>query len=303
MNVIILDGYSINPGDISWKPIKDIAKFKCYDRSTPKEVLERIKNVDGIFVSKCTIDKTAINSAKNLKFIGVTATGYDNVDIEYAKKNDIAVFNVPAYSTEAVAQHTFALIMEITNHVGSYSNDIKQGRWYSSQDFLFYKDPLTLLHGKSLGIIGYGNIGKRVSNIAKAFGMKINIYSSNKESAIKSDILTLHCPATKENIGFVNEKFISNMKDGAILINTARGSLLNNLDVSQALKNGKLSAVGLDVLDTEPPETNHPLVETNNCFITPHIAWSPKEMRLLVIDTCAKNLKYFLTGRDTNRIV
>jgi glycerate dehydrogenase len=193
--------------------------------------------------------------------------------------------------------------MEITNQVGSYNLDIKNGKWYESKDFLFYNKPLTLLWGKSLGIIGYGNIGKRVAEIGKALGMEINIYSKDKAKTIASDILTLHCPATEKTIGLVDEDFISKMKDNAILINTARGSLINSIDVAKALEKGKLSAVGLDVLDNEPPQRLHPLAEAKNCYLTPHIAWSPVEMRQTVIDTCAKNLTEFIKGKGTNRIV
>ena len=303
MKLIVLDGYSINPGDISWKPIEDIGELMVYERSNKFEVIERTKNVDAIFVSKCEISREVIENADKLKFIGVTATGYDNVDLKAAKEKGIAVYHVPAYSTAAVAQHTFALILEIANQVGSYNSDVHDGKWYDCKDFLFYKEPLTLLNEKSLGIIGYGSIGKRVAAIAQAFGMKVNIYSKDKEKTLKSDIVSLHCPATDDNMGFVNREFISKMKDGSILINTARGSLINTKDVANALSTGKLSAVGLDVLDKEPPLYPNDLVENKNCYITPHIAWSPKEMRIKVISTCAKNLNDYLNGNKGNRII
>jgi glycerate dehydrogenase len=303
MKAVLLDGYSINPGDISWAPVENIVDLTCYARSTPNEVLKRVKYADAIFVSKCEINKEVMENAPNLKFIGVTATGYDNIDLLTAKEKGIAVYNVPSYSTDAVAQHTFALILEISNQVGSYNQDIHNGKWYECRDFLFYNSPLMLLSGKSLGIIGYGSIGKRVATIAKALGMKVNIFSKDKNKAMKSDILSLHCPATKENLGFVNSDFISNMKDGAIIINTARGTLLNSSDVADALNSGKLSAVGIDVLDDEPPNANHPLVEAKNCYLTPHIAWTPIEMRLIVIKTCANNISDFLNLNEGNRIV
>lgn len=303
MKAVMLDGYSINPGDISWKPVESIAEFTCYERSTPLEVLERVKDADAIFVSKCSIDKTVIENAPNLKFIGVTATGFDNIDLVTAKEKGIAVYNVPSYSTAAVAQHAFALILEISNQVSSYNYDIHNGKWYNCKDFLFYNNPIMLLYGKSLGIIGYGNIGKQVATIAKAFGMKVNIFSEDKDIAMKSDILSLHCPATKDNLGFVNSDFISKMKDGAIIINTARGTLMNSSDVADALNSGKLSAVGIDVLDDEPPNANHPLVEAKNCYLTPHIAWAPIEMRLIVINTCATNISDFINSNKGNRII
>lgn len=225
------------------------------------------------------------------------------MDVAAAKDLGIAVCHVPAYSTEAVAQHVFALILELTNWVGSYNASVQAGKWYESSDFTFIQEPLSLLDGKSLGIVGYGNIGKRVARIAEAFGMKVNIYSRDKEAAVTSDFVTLHCPLTRENAGFVNKEFISAMKDGAVLINTARGGLVNETDLAEALKSGKLSGAALDVICEEPPQKPHPLIGLPGCILTPHIAWMPKETRQKVIDICADNLRSYLEGGNLNRIV
>ncbi|MGF6375244.1 glycerate dehydrogenase [Clostridiales Family XIII bacterium PM5-7] len=303
MKTVILDGYSINPGDLTWSPIEALCDFYAFDRTEHQDVVSTIGDAEGVFVSKCLITKSVLESCPNLKFIGVTATGYDNVDVAAAKELGIAVCHVPSYSTEAVAQHVFALILELTNLVGHYNQKIQSGSWYESKDFTFISGALTLLSGKSLGIIGYGNIGKKVAAIGKAFGMDIHIYSQNPEATITSDYVTLHCPATAENTGFINRDFIAKMKDGAVLINTARGALINEADLADALKSGKLSAAALDVLCTEPPKSPHPLINLPNCILTPHIAWMPKETRQKVIDICADNLKSFLTGGDLNRLV
>ena len=303
MKFTILDAFSINPGDLSWKPLEDLCDFFPYDRTEDHEIEEHISGCDGFFVSKCPITRQVMESCPTLKFIGVTATGYDNVDLEAARDLGIAVCNVPAYSTEAVAQHTFALILELSNRVGSYDQSVQNGKWYETKDFTFIQEPLTLLDGKSLGIIGYGNIGKRVARIGEAFGMKINIYSRDKQAAMTSDILTLHCPLTPETQGFINADFIGAMKDGAILINTARGALVNEGDLADALRSGKLAAAAVDVLAGEPPKAPHPLIGLPNCILTPHIAWMPKETRQRVIDICTDNLQSWLAGGDLNRLV
>lgn len=303
MKLTILDAYSINPGDLSWAPIEAIGSFTSFERTSPEDIAAHIGDCDGFFVSKCQITREIMENCPNLKFIGVTATGYDNVDVAAAKDLGIAVCHVPAYSTEAVAQHVFALILELTNWVGSYNASVQAGKWYESSDFTFIQEPLSLLDGKSLGIVGYGNIGKRVARIAEAFGMKVNIYSRDKEAAVTSDFVTLHCPLTRENAGFVNKEFISAMKDGAVLINTARGGLVNETDLAEALKSGKLSGAALDVICEEPPQKPHPLIGLPGCILTPHIAWMPKETRQKVIDICADNLRSYLEGGNLNRIV
>ena len=303
MKIVNLDAYTIHLNDLNWNELAQLGDLVTYDRVAPEDVIPAIENADAVFTSKVKLTKEVIEACPNLKFIGVTATGYDNIDLDAAKARGIAVCNVPAYSTESVAQHTFALILEITNHVGHYTELVHEHQWEKSLDFTFIDRPLTQLSGRSLGIIGYGSIGKRVARIAAAFGMTVHVYSKDPDAAVQSDILTLHCPATADNRGFINKDFISKMKDGAILINTARGALLNEDDVADALKHGKLAAVAVDVVNGEPPRKGHPFIGLENLYITPHIAWSTKEARAVITKTSAANLKSFLAGGDLNRIV
>lgn len=303
MKIVNLDAYTIHLNDLNWNELAQLGDLVTYDRVAPEDVIPAIENADAVFTSKVKLTKEVIEACPNLKFIGVTATGYDNIDLDAAKARSIAVCNVPAYSTESVAQHTFALILEITNHVGHYTELVHEHQWENSLDFTFIDRPLTQLSGRSLGIIGYGSIGKRVARIAEAFGMTVHVYSKDPDAAVQSDILTLHCPATADNRGFINKDFISKMKDGAILINTARGALLNEDDVADALKRGKLAAVAVDVVNGEPPRKGHPFIGLENLYITPHIAWSTREARAVITKTSAANLKSFLAGGDLNRIV
>lgn len=304
MKIVNLDAYTIHLDDLQWTELAALGDLTTYDRIAQEDVIGAIGEAEvALFTSKVKITREVMDACPNLKFIGVTATGYDNIDIVAAGEKGIAVCNVPAYSTEAVAQHTFALILEVADNVGLYTRLVGEHRWENSEDFTFIEKPLLQLSGRSLGIVGYGAIGKRVGEIAKAFGMKVNIYSREPEETVKSDILTLHCPATPENRGFVNSDFISRMKDGAILINTARGALLNEEDVAAALKSGKLAAAAVDVVNGEPPRKGHPFIGLKNLYITPHIAWSPREAREVVCKTSAANLKSFLEGGRLNRIV
>lgn len=303
MKIVNLDAYTIHLNDLDWNELAQLGDLVTYDRIAPEDVIPAIEDAEAVFTSKVKFTKAVIDAAPKLKFIGVTATGYDNIDLAAAKARGIAVCNVPAYSTESVAQHTFALILELTNHVGRYTALVREHQWENAPDFTFIDRPLLQLSGRSLGIIGYGSIGSRVAQIAEAFGMTVHIYSKEPEAAVQSDILTLHCPATPDNKGFVNKDFISKMKDGAILINTARGALLNEDDVADALKSGKLAAAAVDVVNGEPPRKGHPFIGLENLYITPHIAWSTKEARAVITKTSAANLKSFLTGGDLNRIV
>jgi glycerate dehydrogenase len=301
MKIVILDGGTIDPG-LSWAGLQAYGSVTAYAKTPPELVIERIGNAEAIFVSKVIINKDVLSQCPNLKFVGVMATGYNNVEMKDCKEFGIAVCNIPAYSTDAVAQHTFALILEIANQVAMHNDSVKSGEWHASEFFCYWKSPVLLLRSMSLGIIGYGNIGKKVASIAEAFGMKVNIYSHDPAATIKSDIISLHCPATDENKGFVNKEFISGMKDGAIVINTARGILINEADLAQALISGKLAAAGLDVLASEPATEDNPLIPLKNCFITPHMCWSASELRQIIIDGCISNLQSFVEGRDLNRV-
>ena len=227
MKIVILDGATIIQNDLMWDGLAAIGELEAHDRTDESHVIQTIGDAEAVFTSKCRMSAEVMDACRNLKFIGALATGYDNIDIKAAREKGIAVCNVPAYSTDSVAQHTFALILEITNQVGLNNAAVQSGEWSRADDFCLSKNSIVQLAGKSLGVIGYGNIGRKVAAIAEAFGMKVNIYSRDIEAAMKSDIITVHCPATEENKGFINKEFIGHMKDGAIFINTARGALVN----------------------------------------------------------------------------
>lgn len=303
MNIVILDGHTINPGDLSWKRLEEFCDtITVYEKTEPEEIAERVGNHEILITSKCPITREIIEGAPNLKYIGVPATGYNNIDLDAARDRGVAVTNIPAYSTDAVAQHTIALILEVSNHVGLHNASVQSGNWANCEYFCYWEEPICLLAGKSLGIIGYGAIGKRVAEIASALGMTINIYSRDPEAAIRSDFLTLHCPLTPENTHMINEAFISRMKPGAVLINTARGGLVDEPALAAALKDGRLSAAGLDVLSAEPPRPDNPLIGLKNCIVTPHLAWAPKEMRSTIIEVLAENLASWLNHEIRNRV-
>lgn len=302
MKIVIFDGHTINPGDLSWDALEAICPVTVYDATEPEQALSRIGDAEILMTSKCLITKEFMKQCPNLKYIGCTATGYNNIDVKAARELGIAVTNVPAYSTEAVAQHTFSLILELSNHVALHDRSVKSGEWTNCKYFCYWKEPVLLLSGKSLGIIGYGQIGRKVAEIARAFGMTVNVYSQDREAAMKSDIVTLHCPLTAENAEFVNASFLKKMKPGSMLINTARGGLIHEQDLADALKSGHLKAAALDVLSREPADADNPLLHLDNCIITPHIAWAPKEMRQIVCETLAENLKSFLEGGTLNRV-
>ena len=306
MKAVVLDGYTVTLDDLDWSRLEEVTgkgELTVYDRTAPEDVIERIGDSEAVFINKIRMTDEVYDMCRNLRFVGELATGYDNANVSSAEAHGVAVSNVPAYATEPVAQHTMALILEITNNVGHYTDEIHNGRWVRSEDFTFIDRPLLRLNGMSLGIIGYGAIGKRVHEIASAFGMNVNIYSRDPEKTIKSDIISLHCPATPENKGFVNSEFISRMKDGAILINTARGALINEKDLREALESGKLSAAAVDVVNGEPQAPDSPLLGAPNLYITPHLAWSDREAREQIIGTASSNLRSFIEGGSLNRIV
>ncbi len=303
MNIVIFDGYTINPGDLSWDKLDALCdKLTVFDSTSEDKALSRLTGNEILMTSKCPITRELMENSPQLKYIGCTATGYNNIDVEAAADLGIAVTNIPAYSTDAVAQHTIALMLELSNHVGMHNASVQEGQWSDNEYFCYWKKPVTLLTGKSLGIIGYGAIGKRVAQIARALGMEINIFSQDPAGAMKSDFVSLHCPLTRENRHMVNTEFLVNMKPGAILINTARGGLVDERALADAIKAGFIAGAALDVLEQEPPAKDCPLIGLDNCIITPHIAWSPKEMRQAVIDILAENLESWLTGGMKNRV-
>lgn len=303
MNIVIFDGYTINPGDLSWDKLDALCdKLTVFDSTSEDKALSRLTGNEILMTSKCPITRELMENSPQLKYIGCTATGYNNIDVEAAADLGIAVTNIPAYSTDAVAQHTIALMLELSNHVGLHNASVQDGQWSHNEYFCYWKKSVTLLTGKSLGIIGYGAIGKRVAQIARALGMEINIFSQDPAGAMKSDFVSLHCPLTRENRHMVNTEFLVNMKPGAILINTARGGLVDERALADAIKAGFIAGAALDVLEQEPPAKDCPLIGLDNCIITPHIAWSPKEMRQAVIDILAENLESWLTGGMKNRV-
>ena len=289
MKAVFLDCIDINRGDFSWAPVENLCELQYFLTSTPEEAKARLDGMDAVFVDSFPIDRQIMEEHSQLKYIGIAATGFNHIDLKAAEDLGIAVTNIPAYSTDAVAQHAMALLLQITNRPGTY-DDVET-------------TPLTLLTGKSMGIVGYGNIGRRLGEIAKSFGIEIIPYSVDPERAMKANVLSLNCPLTEDNRHMVDKEFINRMKDGAILINTARGALVDEDALADALKSGKLKAAGLDVLEKEPPDADCPLLELENCVITPHVAFTPKETREKIIELLAENLKSYQEGGSFNRIV
>lgn len=295
MKAAFLDYRDINMGDLDWNMFDGVCELDAYSSSTEEQAIKRAHEAEAVLIDSFQISRSFMEKCPNLKFIGVAATGYNNIDIDAARDMGIAVCNVPAYSREAVAQHAIALLLDITNKVSVF----RKGR--------MTENPLDgiplLLNGKSIGIVGYGSIGSRVAEIAEALGMKVNIYSRDKKAAIESNVVSFHCPLNEETAGMVNREFIDKMKDGAILINTARGGLVDEEALAEALNSGKLLAAGLDVTVDEPPKEDCPLLKCDNCRITPHMAFTDVETRKKVLDITAENLKAFINGEEKNRIV
>lgn len=303
MDIVVLDGYTINPGDLSWDNLEKLGdSLTVYDLTPAEELINRIGKKEVIMTSKCFITREIIEKCPDLKYIGSMATGYNNIDVKAAAEAGIVVTNVPAYSTDAVAQHTIALLLELANNAGLHNASVQSGDWSRCEHFCYWKKPVTLLAGKSIGIIGYGAIGSKVAEIARALGMTVNIYSRDPEAAVSSDVISLHCPLTEENAKMIDADFISRMKPGAFLINTARGGLVDEYALAGALRSGRLGGAAVDVISREPASEDCPLLGLSNCIITPHMAWSPEEMRQAVIDTITENLKSWMDGNTINQV-
>ncbi|MCI8597261.1 MAG: D-2-hydroxyacid dehydrogenase [Lachnospiraceae bacterium] len=315
MKIVVLDGYTLNPGDLSWEDVKKWGEVEIYDRTPTEQIVERIKDADAVLTNKGVLDKEVLASCKNLKFIGTLATGYNNIDVQAAKELGIVVSNVPAYGTNAVAQFTFALLLEICNQVAVHNQSVKEGEWTNNIDWCYWKTPLMELAGKTMGIIGFGRIGQKVAQIATAFDMKVlaydeyqnlsleteNIHYASLDTLLQqSDIISLHCPLFESNVGMINKETIQKMKDGAILLNAARGPLVNEADLSEALESGKVYFAGLDVVSTEQIQMDNPLMKAKHSFITPHIAWAPTETRARMMEIVSKNLQGFIEGKPVN---
>ena len=316
MKIIVLDGYGLNPGDLTWKGFEELGELTVYDRTFPSELLERAAGAEALVTNKTLITSENMDALPDLKYIGVLATGYNVVDIDAAKARGIVVTNIPAYSTASVAQMVFAHILNITQRVGYYADENKQGRWTKNADFCYWDTHLVELQGKKMGIVGFGNIGQATARIAQAFGMEVCVYSSKPQFALPSgikkmeldelfgecDVVSLHCPLTPDTKEMVNAERLSKMKPNAILINTGRGPLINEQDLADALNEGKIAAAGLDVLSVEPSVEGNPLLGARNCFITPHIAWATLEARTRLMDIAVQNLKYYQKGQIVNNV-
>lgn len=303
MKMVFADTKIIDRGDIRWNGLEELGNLQLHRDPAPETASEALRGAEALFVDSFPMDEKKFDLCPDLRFIGIAATGFNQIDLEEAKKRGVAVCNVPAYSTEAVAQHAMALLLTLAGRIREYDGEVNGGRWTAEKGAAYEPYPMTLLSGRSLGIVGYGNIGRKVGEIARALGMKVNVYREDPDGTVASDVVSLHCPLTEENRGMVDHEFIGRMKDGAILINTARGALVDEQALAEALRSGKLAAAGLDVMAQEPPETDNPLLALDNCLITPHIAFTPRETRQLVVDVCADNLRAFLRGEELNRIV
>jgi len=315
MKIAILDGYTINPGDLSWKPIEALGECEIFPRTMPQETFERSKNTDIIITSKVVFDRELLLKLPSLKYIGVIATGYNVIDLEAARERNVIVTNIPDYCASSVAQMVFAHVLELARRVGHHDSSVKEGRWSSNEDFCYWEYPQMELDGKILGLIGCGSIGSNVASTAISFGMQVLAYDPYPRHMdddppiefvdidtvfTQSDVISLHCPLTVETKEIIRTSTLSKMKPTAFLINTARGPLVNEADLSRALNNGIIAGAGLDVLNIEPPDRANPLFRTKNCYVTPHIAWASRESRVRLIKMTADNIEAFLAGRPTN---
>lgn len=313
MKIVILDGFASNPGDMSWAEFACFGELTVYPRTPPEKVVSRISDAEIVFLNKTPITAEVMEQCPRLRMIGILATGYNTVDIAAAKQRNITVCNVPGYSTMAVAQMTFALLLELTQRVGMHAQAVFAGQWQKNPDFCFWNAPLTELAGKSFGVVGYGAIGQAVGRIALAFGMKL-LVTSRREKEVppgaefvsldellsRSDVVSLHCPQTAENLQMINAEALRKMKPTAILLNTARGGLVDEAALAAALKEGSLAGYGADVVSREPIAEENPLLTAPNCVLTPHIAWAPKETRRRLHRIAADNLCAFLAGNPKN---
>jgi glycerate dehydrogenase len=316
MTLTILDAYTANPGDLSWDGLQSLASCSVYDRTSPSEVIARARDSELVLTNKTVLSADTIRALPKMKYIGVLATGYNVVDVAAAKERGVVVTNVPGYGTPSVAQAAVALLLELTNRVGHHAQTVRDGRWSQCPDFCYWDGTLVELQGRTLGIFGYGTIGEGVAKVALALGMRVIANrrtwkeepiagvekASQEEIFAQSDVLTLHCPLTDETKHLIRTETIAKMKPTAFLINTARGPLVNDQDLADALNSGRLAGAGLDVLSIEPPPPGNSLFTAKNCLITPHIAWASKEARGRMIDIATENVRAFLNGKPCNRV-
>lgn len=320
MKIVVLDGYTLNPGDLSWEPMEQLGDLRVYDRTSYDHsgdglIVDRAKNAEILLVNKTPVSKEVMAKMPNLKYIGVLATGYNIVDTEAATKKGILVTNIPTYGTDSVSQMAIALLLEMCHHVGAHNDSVQKGEWASNPDWCYWKYPLIELAGKAMGIIGYGKIGQRTGEIAQALGMKVIAYDKHQNKALENDnmkyvelsdlfaeadVIALHCPLFDSTEGIINRDSIAKMKDGVMIINNSRGPLIVEEDLKEALNSGKVAAAAVDVVMTEPIKPDNPLLTAKNCIITPHISWAPREARQRLMDIAVDNLKKFLEGNPVN---
>lgn len=319
MKIVVLDGYTLNPGDIGWDKLAALGELKVYDRTSlidTGEAIERIGDAEIVFTNKTPMPKAVFDACRGIKYVGVLATGYNVVDVARAKEMNVTVTNIPSYGTEAVGQFAIALLLEICHHIGAHSESVARGDWEKSPDWCYWNHPLIELAGKTIGIVGFGRIGQVTGRIAKAMGMRVlanDSYPNDSGRAIaeyvglseifaKSDVIALHCPLLDSTKGLICQENIAKMKDGVIILNNSRGGLVVERDLADALNSGKVYAAGLDVVSREPISADNPLLKAKNCIITPHISWAPKECRERLMDMAAENLRAFLDGRPVNAV-
>lgn len=318
MKIVVLDGYTLNPGDLSWASLEAMGETVIYDRTSltdHREIIQRIGDADAVLTNKTPLPKEVLEFCSSVKYIGVLATGYNVVDVDYAKKKGIIVTNIPTYGTAAVGQFAIGLLLEICHHIGHHSQAVHDGRWENNPDWCFWDYPLIELDGKTMGIIGYGRIGQATGRIAQALGMRVLAFDAHKNPELESasckyveldellansDVIALHCPLFPATEGIINKDNITKMKDGVIILNNSRGPLVVEQDLADALNHGKIAAAGLDVVSTEPIKGDNPLLKAKNCFITPHISWAPKESRKRLLDIAINNLREFADGNCVN---
>lgn len=314
MKIVNLDGYTTNPGDLSWDWLGNYGEYKVYDRTAPEQIIERAKDADILIINKSVITAQMLENLPNLKFVGLQSTGYNVIDCKAARARNITVSNIPAYSTTGVAQLVFAFILQVADNVSLHSDAVHNGEWCECPDFCFWKTPLTELDGKTIGIIGFGSIGRRVAQIANAFGMNVEVFTPHPKSdeyknvnfvdfdtlLSDSDFITCHCPLTEKTENLIDKNAIDKMKKSAVVINTSRGPVVNDEDLAYALNSGKIKAAGVDVLRVEPPEKENPLLQAKNCYITPHIAWAAYETRARLLGILEQNIKAYIDGNPIN---
>ena len=317
MKIVVLDGYTENPGDLSWDALAQLGELTVYDRTDPQDealIIARMAGAELVFTNKTPITRAAIDACPRLRFIGILATGYNVVDCAYAREKGIPVSNVPAYGTASVSQFSIALLLELCHHIGHHDRAVHEGRWERCADWCFWDYPLIELEGKTMGIIGFGRIGQAEGRIARALGMRVLAHDLHPTDAGReladyvdldtlyacADVISLHCNLTPENTGMICKASIEKMKDGVLIVNNARGQLVNEADLAAALEAGKVAGAALDVVSTEPIRSDNPLLHAKNCILTPHISWAPIESRQRIMDCTVENAKAFLNGTPTN---